>query len=73
MMQNPANYKTRFGLYKATIRAMDELSTTKRAWWIHQALYHCHHNFPDMESQLRELIGQPLTLEDLANMNEINN
>lgn len=72
-MRNPQRYKTRYGLYRATIRAMDELTTVKRAWWIHQALYYCQHNFPDMESQLRELIGRPMTLEDLSKMNEINN
>lgn len=72
-MRNPQRYKTRYGLYRATIRAMDELTTVKRAWWIHQALYHCQYNFPDMESQLRELIGRPMTLEDLGKINEIKN
>jgi hypothetical protein len=33
-MRNPQRYKTRYGLYRATIRAMDELSTVKIAWWI---------------------------------------
>lgn len=72
-MRNPSNYKTRFGLYKATIRAMDDLSTVKRAWWVHQAIWHCEQNFPDLLPQLRELIGRPMTLEDLTNLNEVKN
>ena len=72
-MRNPLNYKTRFGLYKATIRAMDELSTVKKAWWLHQAMWHYEQNFPDLAPQLRELIGRRMTLEDLAKLNEINN
>lgn len=70
-MRNPMNYKTRYGLYKATVRAMDELSTTKKAWWLHQALYHCGQQFPDMLPQLRQLIGRPATLKDLDRLNEV--
>lgn len=72
-MRNPTNYKTRFGLYKATIKAMDTLSTTKKAWWLHQALYHCEQQFPDMLPQLKELIGRPMMLDDLAHLNEVKN
>lgn len=73
-MRNPANYKTRFGLYKATIRAMDELSTVKRAWWLQSAMWHCQEKFPDMLPQLRELINRPATLEDLTHLlNELKN
>ena len=70
-MRNPFQYKTRFGLYRATIRAMDELSTTKRAWWIQQALFHCDREFPDFSVQLRELVYKPATLDDLTRSNEI--
>jgi hypothetical protein len=73
MQRNPFQYKTRFGLYKATIRAMDELSTTKRAWWICQALFHCDKEFPDFSEQLRELVYRPATLEDLTRSNELKN
>lgn len=72
-MRNPTEYRTRFGLYKATIKAMDTLSTTKKAWWLHQALYHCEQQFPDMLPQLRELMFRPATLDDLARLNEANN
>lgn len=74
-MKSPFDYKTRFGLYKATIRAVDELSTTKRAWswWTRQALYHCDREFPDFSVQLRQLIHPPATLEDLSQINEIEN
>jgi hypothetical protein len=72
-MQNPFQYKTRFGLYKATIRTMDELSTTKRAWWICQALFHCDKEFPDFSEQLRKLVYRPATLEDLTRSNELKN
>lgn len=72
-MRNPTAYKTRFGLYKATIRAMDTLSTTKKAWWLHQALFHCEQQFPDLLPQLRVLVGRPATLDDLADLNEVNN
>ena len=72
-MRSPFNYKTRFGLYKATIRAMGELSTTKRAWWIHNALFHCDREFPDFSEQLRELIYKPATLDDLTRSNKIKN
>jgi hypothetical protein len=72
-MRNPFQYKTRFGLYRATIRAMDKLSTTKKAWWIRQALFHCDREFPDLLPQLRELVYRPATLEDLTKSNELKN
>jgi hypothetical protein len=72
-MRNPFQYKTRFGLYRATIRAMDVLSTAKRAWWIHQALFHCDREFPDFSEHLRELVYRPATLDDLIRSNELKN
>ncbi len=72
-MRKPSAYKSRFGLYKATIRAIDQLSTTKKAWWLHQALYHCERQFPDLLPQLKELVSRPATLDDLARLNEVNN
>ena len=39
-MQAPANYKTGFGLYRATLKALETLSGCKRGWWLRNALEH---------------------------------
>ncbi|NNM59261.1 MAG: hypothetical protein HKM04_05550 [Legionellales bacterium] len=65
---NPANYKTRFGLYNATIRAIECPHSVSKAWWLHNAKEMAKENFPDMYEQLVQLIHCPnyrFTIKDL--------
>lgn len=65
---SPFNYKTRFGLYKAVTRVLDEMNCgTKKAWWLHAAKEHCQQCFPDLWPQLNNLITsyEPQRVEDL--------
>lgn len=68
-MQAPANYKTSFGLYRATLKALETLSSCKRGWWLRNALEHAENglNDPVLRTQLAQLIEEagPRTVEDL--------
>lgn len=72
MMQVPANYKTEYGLYRATMHVLDgkqdgTLNAMRAAWWIQNARYTCQERFPELLPQLNELINSyaPRTLDDL--------
>lgn len=60
-MRNPTRYKTAFGLYKATIRALEELDGCKRGWWIQNAIQHAESpdglNDSVLVKQLRNLVA----------------
>lgn len=68
-MQAPTNYKTGFGLYRATIKALETLSGCKRGWWLQNALLHAETslNDPELRAQLAKLIADasPQTVADL--------
>lgn len=68
-MQAPVSYKTGFGLYRATLKALETLSGCKRGWWLHNALDHAENelNDPALRAQLAQLIEEagPRTVEDL--------
>lgn len=72
-VRSPFQYKTAYGLYNASCKAIEILTTTDRAWWTKQAIEHCDRKFPEMSEQIRSLFYRPATLEDLARNNEINN
>ncbi|MDF1482043.1 hypothetical protein [Extensimonas sp. H3M7-6] len=69
-MRAPTNYKTSFGLYKATIKAIETLSGCKRGWWLQNALDHAENglNDPLLREQLSKLIGEasPKTVAELV-------
>ena len=68
-MRAPTDYKTNFGLYKATVRALEELHSTERGWWLRNALWHAEHGLLDvtLREQLAGLMGScsPATYDDL--------
>lgn len=68
-MQAPTNYKTGFGLYRATIKALETLSGCKRGWWLQNALLHAETGLhdPELRAQLAKLIAaaSPQTVADL--------
>lgn len=68
-MQAPTNYKTGFGLYRATIKALETLTGCKRGWWLQNALLHAETglNDPELRAQLAKLIADagPQTVADL--------
>jgi len=69
-MRHPSLYKTRFGLYKACIKAMDALnegkiSPVKYGWYKHEAIKHCEREMPDLLPQLQALYSQETNLTDL--------
>ena len=70
---NPRNYRTRSGLYSGTVQALSTLTTVRRAWWIHTAIYHCEQEFPDLLPQLKKLVYGEITLETLSTINEVLN
>lgn len=60
-MKASTNYKTAFGLYRATMRALETLDGCKRGWWIQNAIQHAEAssglNDPGLAKQLRDLVG----------------
>lgn len=70
-MRAPTCYRTAFGLYKATIRALEELEGCKRGWWFQNAVAHAESedglNDPTLANQLRALAGHaaPMTVSQL--------
>lgn len=58
-MRAPTDYKTGFGLYRATLKALETLSGRKRGWWLRNALDHAETglNDPDLRAQLAKLIA----------------
>ncbi len=65
--QNPTYYKTRFGLYRATVRVLESSPSCKKAWWLKNAAWYCSQEMPDLLPQLQELInsGSPQAITDL--------
>lgn len=68
-MRVPTDYKTGFGLYRATLKALETLSGCKRGWWLQNALEHAENglNDPELRAQLAKLIAEasPKTVVDL--------
>lgn len=64
---NPANYKTRRGLFNALIRALECVPSVSRAWWIHNATYKVETDMPDLLPQFRRILDEnsPKTFDDL--------
>jgi hypothetical protein len=54
-MQHPNKFKTRFGLYKATVKAMEEFTGKDKIIWLIASKLHCHTQFPDLLPQLEYL------------------
>lgn len=65
-MQNPRNYKTEYGLYRATMKAL-ETPGMKKAWFVHNAEVYCRERFPELLPQLLKLIADaaPRTFDEL--------
>lgn len=68
-MKSPHEYKTRFGLYKATTRRLDKGDIgCSKAYWIQTAKDACKEKFPDLYPQLLTLISsyEPKHFGDLV-------
>lgn len=70
-MQNPANYKTAYGLYKAACSAVEKLTDIKKAWWIHNAIFIAEEVFKDkkLAKQIRNLNIGRADVDDLIPYN----
>lgn len=74
-MRSALHYKTPFGLYKATLRALETLDGCKRGWWIQNAVTHAESadglNDPLLATQIRDLVASaaPQTVAQLQPRN----
>lgn len=70
-MRAASNYKTCFGLYNATLRALETLDGCKRGWWLQNAVTHAKAadglNDPLLATQIRALVASaaPQTVDQL--------
>jgi hypothetical protein len=72
-MRYPHEYKTDFGLYKATIKILESYGLKDRPHWLRNALYECEKNHPELYPQLKNIIypGTKVNIEDLDRTNNI--
>ena len=65
-MKSPDAYRTRYGLYCATLKVLENRHRG-HAMWVLNARYTCKTKFPDMLEQLNELIDRfsSFTIEEL--------